>query len=278
MFDFDYESDLKIILQIFFSAVQKSIPDFSVNNNWEGFAHALTFKFYRHIYSIRSLALTKSDIVTGDRFVDVASLKVLERAMFENFLVFHHIFCADDKELGGLRFDIWQVCGLMARQKFDPGTTEFDVQIEQERKTISRLWYDIKRSPCYEMLYGAKQRKRLENGEWTGINKMDKLAKEAKVEFYYKKMYGLTSGYGHTGYLSALQVNQARSRSDQFDIIQSTLGMTLTVATNFLVAFARLSPLAQSVLDQDENFIRIHAAYHIEDNDWEAAMTKNGKN
>jgi len=269
----NYNKDQKELLSIFFKVVQSSLPDFIGEDEWKGYAHGVALKFYRHITTIRKLFPPKFDSINGDRYVDFATLKVIERAAFENFLVFAHIYGAKDAKLGELRFLIWKCCGLMARQKLKLAH-EYKDQIEFEKKQIDELWARIKLSPLYDQ-FSKPRKDRLEGGDWMGVNKMSDLAKEASVQFYYEKMYKHTSGYGHTGFLSVMQVNQANDLPTQIRLAELSLGTSLVIMANFLTIFTSLSPIAKQVLDSDPNVPVLFAMWNFRDQEWYEAIEKN---
>ncbi len=271
----EYAQANEKLLSSFYAIVQASIPDFKDVAEWKTFSHALTFKLYRHLFTISELCVPTIDRITGNPYVDVASIKVIERSAFENYLVFWHIYGSGREELSKLRFNVWKYCGLHARQKLKPETSDYDAQLEAERSQMALLWGLIEASPEYSNAYTKGQWLRLRDGEWLAVNKMDGLAKNAEIYFYYEKMYKHTSGYGHTGYISAMQVGQA-SIEIQIRLAAISLGTTSVIIAHFLSLLCDLSPAALAFVKSDPDVERLLSFWHIKEKDWREATVGNG--
>lgn len=276
MTNFNYNADYLKLLSIFFRVVQSSIEDFQELDECYVYAHALALKQYRHLSTIKTLCVPQYDEITGDTYVDHASIHSLTRSSLETFLTFAHLYSPENAELTRLRYAIWQRCGLMERQKLVPSVQDFDEQLSQERRDIDALKIEIEASPLFQMGYGPKQRKRLiEDGEWMGVNKMSLLATEARIhKNYFRNVYKHASGHSHASFISAMQVNQARDLTTQTLMATSCLGIGLFVMTHFLAIFVRMSPKAKETLNAEQEAKHLFVHWHIQEDDWEKLYIK----
>lgn len=270
---YDYISPYKRLLEITFAVVQSSTEDFQSKDGWYSYAHALALKFFRHLSTIQNLCQPQLDLTTGDIYVDVASVQSLVRTTLENFLVFAHIFGPKDQSLVRLRFVIWQRCGLMERQKYKSSTSEHSEKLTSEQRDIDDLKREIEATPLFHSIYssGPKgQQTRLLNGEWMAVNKMPILADEAGIhEIYFRNIYKHTSGYSHTGFISAMQVTQARNLETQSLLAIGNLGTGLLIMTHFLIIFSQISDRAKKTLAEEPDVKELFESWHIQKEDWE---------
>lgn len=269
----NYLIPYKKLLEIMFTIIQSSTKDFQCKAEWYSYAHALALKFYRHLSTIKDLCQPQIDKVTGDTYVDVASVQSLMRTALENYLVFAHIFGPKDQAMVRLRFAIWQRCGLMERQKYRSSSISNDEQLVAEKKDIEDLKCEIEATPLFYTLYspGSKgQQTRLIKGEWMGVNKMSDIANEAGIhEIYFKNIYKHTSGYSHTGFISAMQVTQARDLETQSFLALTNLGTGLLIMTNFIKIFGQMSEKAQKTLEEEPEAKDLFEKWHIQKEDWD---------
>ncbi|MFD0755360.1 hypothetical protein ACFQ09_15480 [Massilia norwichensis] len=163
----------------------------------------------------------------------------------------------------------------MKRQKIKTSTTTYDCQIAAERQEIADLWNQIKKSPLYEQKYSKAQRGQLEAENWMGVNKAPILAKEAGLhQNYFANLYNSGSGYGHSGYISAIQVSQARTLEKQQELANVSLGVGLFIMTHFLLMFVEMSTDAKNVLEADPDSNALFSRWHIQEHEWEKLYSK----
>ena len=269
----DYAVDYEKLLRLFVKVVQSSVPDFSDEIEWRNCSHAIAYKLYRHLLTMGELCGVRQDKWTLDDYVDIGSVKVLERSIFENYLVFSHIYRGGDLSLSSLRYDIWKYCGLMSRQNFKPETSKFENQIETEKLQAQILWSKIIASPLF-VSYNKKQQTRLHEGDWLGINKMSLLADEAGLRFFYNKIYRHTSGYGHSGYIAVLQTSQSRDPQIQSQLAEIGLATGLVVMTHFLSIICSLSVIAKEALDSDAETHELFEKWYFNEASWNVAVSR----
>lgn len=207
------------------------------------FGETLAIKLFNHLLSLRQLAEGVS-VSIDDRSTylsDHGSVKLLARAALETLLVFHYIYIASqDIEERSLRFRLWELGGLLDRQKTHPISQEARNVIAKERGLIQVLQQQIQQFPKFAK-FKPRIQKRLLNGEWQGGKSWADLASSANFnKKYFRNVYGYLCGYAHTSYLSALQIQQANEIPTQQKMSDSTLGVGLVVLSHFLFGYASL--------------------------------------
>ena len=268
--DARYLEDFPIALVALFNAVETSCDDFEQIEPWYSLSHALALKFFRHLSTVQHLCVPKIDATTGDTVVDHSSIISVSRAAYETFLIFSHIFGPEDKQLRRLRFALWNRAGLMERAKYtDPRTAEQEAQLNEEQTTIRELSKEIDGSTLAKTQYSPDELKRMNKGDWSGVNKIRDLAKQAGLnEEYFQNIYRHSSGHAHTNYISALQVTQARDLGTQLSLATPALGNCLTLLSYFILIFCKMSAKATNSLEKNEKAKIVIERWNIQPEDW----------
>jgi AraC-like DNA-binding protein len=268
--DARYLEDFPIALVALFNAVQTSSDDFEQIEPWYSLSHALALKFFRHLSTVQHLCMPRVDATTGDTIVDHSSVISVSRAAYETFLIFSHIFGPEDKQLRRLRFALWNRAGLMERAKYaEPRTTEQKAQLSEEQATIRQLSKEIDGSTLANSHYSPAELKRMNKGDWSGVNKISDLAKQAGLhEDHFQTIYKHSSGHAHTNYISALQVTQARDLGTQRSLATPALGTCLTLLSYFILIFCKMSAKATNSLEENEKAKKIIDRWNLQPEDW----------
>lgn len=270
MFDLNHSEDFPKALRVMFHVVQSSCDDFKKKDAWYVNAHALSLKFFRHLSSMHKLCIPHIDSTTGDLIVDHSTASSINRAAFETYLVFSHIFATTNKDLSRLRFALWSRGGMSERLAYAKASEDAHFkQLEQEQRDILALTKEINESPLYLTEYTVDQRKVIEKGHWSRIHKPSFLAKQAGVsEGNFQMQYKFASGHSHSSYISALQVSQARDPEIQQQLVSATLSTGLILITYFLEIFSRMSPEAEKIIGSCPDAQAIFSKWNIRDEQW----------
>lgn len=264
-------------LNALFQAAQVSSEDFRKLEPWYSHAHSLALKFFRHLTTVQQLCVPRIDATTGDAIVDHSSVISVGRAAYETFLVFAHLFGPEDPAIKRLRFALWSRAGLIERSKYAVARTPDQAkQLDDEQTDIQKLFIEIENSPLIGELYTPKERARLNNGEWTGIHKTRRLAKDAGIhEEYFGNLYSHSSGHSHSSFISALQVTLARDLGTQLTLARQVLSTGLILIAHFLKIFCKMSPKAADILKKDEEAQIVLNRWYVEKEEW--ALTREAR-
>lgn len=269
-FTLRYLNDFPIALSALFQAVEASCEDVRKLDPWYMHSHSLALKFFRHLSTVQNLCAPRIDSTTHAVVVDHSSVNSIVRTAYETFLIFAHIFGPEDKAVQRLRYALWSRGGLMERAKYATPHNQAQIsQLAQENSDIAELTLEIDRSPLIDILYSRKQRERMSNGDWGGVNKVKILAEQAGLEEeHFQAIYKHSSGHTHSSYISALQVTQARNLEDQLGLALPALGTGLVLITYFLEIFCKLSPNAVIILKSIPDAQKILSRWSIQKEDW----------
>lgn len=231
---------------------------------WQKFSETLLHKFAFHsltLHSILSGLTLKSTYydseMNGKKITDIASAKVVFRAQFEAFLMYHHIYVNpsndDQKELN---YNAWIYSSLLQRQEF-PAETEFGkkrkeddlVQLERMKSTISNL-------SSFKNLTDKQQKSLLTSGSGKLFKHWATLLKETgfteRNVFY--TIYTLLSIYSHSEGLSVVQLDyhpeiaantKSQAYLDVHHSLQLVCLMITSIAELFPTAKARFEDLPE---------------------------------
>ena len=145
----------------------------------------------------------------------------------------------------------------MDRQEFHVSTEQGREVLAREEKQIEELKSTIGSSPEIRT-YTEKQRKKLLEGEWRIGNGWADLGVSAGFhEKYFKNIYGYLCGYSHSSYLSALQVGQAQSITDQQMLTQSILEIGLVLMAHFAFSYPAAFATASAVLSANPSAMSV---------------------
>lgn len=132
---------------------------------WEVDGHTMLIKTFRHIESIGTLLKGVNTTINNKalpEYIDHSSISVLGRAAFENYLLYHFIFCTGPREQKILRHRIWKMIGLQERQNIH-GPVKEKVKWNNEMKfdfeEINRLKTKIENDKLFKELTEGERKK-----------------------------------------------------------------------------------------------------------------------
>lgn len=182
--------------------------------DWEVYSETLTIKFIFHANSLYQLyqapEFDSKQLKQKLKFLDISSILVLTRSLFECFLTFCHIYVnPKNKNEKEFRFLIWAYSSLVDRQKNRKArqilTEEF---MKKEEKELLDYQNRLKGSPFFDKLDPKHQAKILKKGDarlsktWRDIIGETNLTDRAR----WKELYGYLSGFSHSEGLSAAKI------------------------------------------------------------------------
>lgn len=231
-----------------FKSVTSSLKGQVVEKEWMIYVNGVGIKLFRHVSSLYSLYQgTKLQFGPNQflDFVDYGSINVLTRAAFETALAFHFIFCEPaDIEEREFRFMCWDYAGFLERQGFPTISDEGREVKVTEAKAMGKVKLEIQAHSSFER-YTKKQQKKILDGEWRLGQSWTSIAVAAGYsEKYFKSIYSLLCGYAHTGRLSVLQIQQAKTKVIQKELADVCIGYSCIIMSNFLFGYSSLFPIA----------------------------------
>lgn len=134
---------------------------------WMADRQTLSKKFAHHLHTIAQ-AHRGSVLVVGDiglPFIDHGSVKVLARAVLENFIVFAQVFGDPDPEICRFRHMTWKLAGLMDRQSLFASTANNKLRQAAEKWQIDQLSAEVRGHPSFQTLTKGAQ-KAILKGDW----------------------------------------------------------------------------------------------------------------
>jgi len=220
---------------------------------WMADRQTLSKKFAHHLHTLagihRGSMLTVGGM--GVSFIDHGSIKVIARAVLENFIVFAQIFGASDPEICRFRHMTWKLSGLIDRQSMSASTLDNKSRLSAERLQIDQLSAEVKAHTVFQTLTNGA-RKAILKGDWKTGRSWQTLAKEAGLsEIYFRNIYSYLCGYSHSSYAAALQVGQAKDLADQSSLSSSMFGVMCLCMARFATLYASLFPSARTVLERE---------------------------
>jgi hypothetical protein len=224
----------------------------SAGMEWQNDRQTLSTKFVQHLHTIMRIhAGSTMQVGSGSvEFIDHGSVKVLARAVLENFIVFACLFGDPDPEACRFRHMTWKLGGLLDRQSMKASTAANLAKLAVEKEQIDQLFSEVSGHLLYASLAKGQQ-KAIAKGDWKTGRSWQLLAKEAGFsEGYFRNIYAYLCGYSHSSYAAALQVGQANQAADQVAQSSSMLGVLCLCMARFAVIYANLFPLAREVLAQ----------------------------
>jgi len=182
-------------------------------------------------------------------YIDYPSITVIARAAFETYLAFHFIFVASSKiEEKQFRYKIWELGGLLDRQKFPATLEESKAKLKEEGLIIDKLTSEIISNPFYLALK-SDQKKDARNGNWRLEKRWADLAYIAGFDkSYFNNIYRYLCSYAHSGNLSVLQLSQVNDRQSQLNMAETWLGLGLILMGHFISSYVSIYPKAKTVL------------------------------
>ena len=246
--DPDYSQLLNLFIQLVESQNGREIQP---GNEWLNDAQVLATKLFRHLASMRCLAvesIVEAQDMPNITYIDHASIQVVTRAALETYLVFFFVYGDPDRELSAFRHKIWYISGLADRQKYSTRLKNSHEILEKEKQEMEKIVVEIKASP-YFATYTEKQRSQVLKGNWRTGHSWTNLGSNAGFHAgYFNNIYNYLCGYSHSSYASALQVGQAHSIDEQQMLARSILEIGVVLMSHFAFSYPTVFPDARSVL------------------------------
>ena len=246
--DAEYSELLHLFIQLVESQNGREIQP---GNEWLNDAQVLATKLFRHIVSMRCLAM-ESTVEAQDMpnitHIDHASIQVITRAALETYLVFFFVYGDPDRDLSAFRHKIWHFSGLADRQKYSTRLENSYEILEEEKQEMEKIVVKIKASP-YFATYTENQRRQVLKGKWRTGHSWTNLGINAGFHAgYFTNIYNYLCGYSHSSYASALQVGQAVSIDEQQMLARPILDIGVVLMSHFAFSYPTVFPDARFVL------------------------------
>lgn len=220
---------------------------------WMADRQTLSKKFAHHLHTIAQIN-QGSVLLVGDvrlHFIDHGSVKVIARAVLENFIVFAQVFGDANPEVCRFRHMTWKLGGLMDRQSLNASTIDSKTRLAAERLRIDRLSAEVREHPVFHTLTKGAQ-KAILKGDWKTGRSWHDLAKESGLsERYFRNIYSYLCGYSHSSYAAAMQVGQANDLAVQARLSSSMLSVMCLCMARFASLYASLFLSARAVLERE---------------------------
>jgi hypothetical protein len=220
---------------------------------WMADRQTLSKKFAHHLHTISQVHQGSVLMVgnVGQSFIDHGSVKVIARAVLENFIVFAQVFGDPDPEVCRFRHMTWKLGGLMDRQTLSASTADSKTRLAAEKRQIDQLNAEVKVHPVFHTLTNGAQ-KAILKGDWKTGRSWQVLAKESGLsESYFRNIYSYLCGYSHSSYAAAMQVGQAHDLAEQSGLSSAIFGVMCLCMARFATLYANLFPSARKVMERE---------------------------
>lgn len=254
----ELQETITVYLEIL-AALMHSLYDSKVQvTREEKYLEPLTFKF---IFAASSTnEITKGTPLVFDekaiKVFDISSAKVLLRSCYEAFLTYEYLFVSpENKDIELFRSYIYQLSGLISRQKFEAHDPKNNKQKDDEKKQILSLIDLIEKHELFETLAKDKQTKiknlrnsikRFQPFAWDELFKQS-ILKNSGNRIYWHNL----SNHAHSEFISILQFqeysnNYATTVEPEKRIILRTL---LWIITVYIVTLKKRYKIAEIVFN-----------------------------
>lgn len=208
-------------------------------------AQILTVKMLRHLVSMNSVSngvhIAQENVLRAE-YYDFSSVHVLLRAAIETHLAFNFIYSPDDESLVRFRHLAWRYGGLKQRLKL---TAELEASVEKQRLT-QRDHDDLQAELLASQHYQALEkfgRKKISEGNWDGGRGWVKIATETGFHStYFHNVYTYCCSHAHSDFVSAIQIECARSEEDQQMLATGGFCTACMVLAHHVRLFIKLFP------------------------------------
>jgi hypothetical protein len=248
-----YELEYLQLLDLCFRLVE-SIKGQEVTEDtvWLTETQPTATKLFYHLGSIYYLSKgTTLPDLAGVKigYIDFPSIVVVARAAFETYLTFYFIFVAPSSiEEKQFRYKIWDLGGLLDRQKFPVTLEENKAKLSEEKLIIDKLISELISNPFYLSLK-SDQKKEARKGNWRLDKHWTDLAHIAGFDqAYFKNIYRYLCSYAHSGNLSILQLSQVNDKQTQLSMAETWLGLGLVLMGHFSSSYVSIYPKSKTVL------------------------------
>lgn len=244
----DFDSDFNALIELMVAMIDaRAASAMSPGLEWLNDIQTLSIKLFKQLCSTKSLSSgCVFQSVTGKsiEFIDQGSVSILARASIETFLTLHWIFGCPTEQ-SQFRHALWQYAGLTDRVNLNPSTDEGRVKQADAKVQQLELLQVIEASPFLSS-YSVKEIKELKKGNWrVGWSWGGEAVRAGFHKLYFDNVYSHLCGYSHSNYISAMQIGQAQSTSDQAKLASAGIQVSIHVLAHFIHLYAStFSPAA----------------------------------
>ncbi len=219
----------------------------------------LIVKLCLHCSSFLSLFKGTQIPITNIKLQDVSSIKLLLRAITENYLTSHYLYFDNvDNEEKEFRFLVYKYCGLHQRANVKPPSTISEEHISQEREKLNLLRAKIEMSEHFLKLEKGTKKGILEGKKPRLDLNWVKLSKKSNLnEYIFTMLYSHNSSYAHSEFLSILQLKTGYNSSENGETRDHHL---MELANYFIcktiIELSELFPNTKACLDKLDVYTR----------------------
>lgn len=239
-------------------------------NEGEVYLETLTNKIIYTSQSILNLAhgcsFTIKKYDTPIEVIDTTSIFILTRSIIEGFLSLEYLYFNElDREEQLFRFKLWQVSGLMSRQKFANSISErFKEKMERERVLVEQLKEEIKSSKYYTTLKGQK----LYKFDTYGLPRLESwgelLSQSILKNSSFEKTYMLYTNYAHSEYLAMMQLHEGslhKLDSKNLQSVETVLNIVCMINSSLSTLLLKKFPILSQKYDELEKSVKYPIDY-----------------
>ncbi|HCF2594666.1 DUF5677 domain-containing protein [Pseudomonas aeruginosa] len=266
----DYETLLALMVEMITAQARQPVCDAP---EWTFSLHALSLKLFKHLCTARWIlepSPFETKLLPAHGYIDHSSVAVIVRSAIENYLVMHWLFADGDSELCEFRHMVWVHAGWKKRSKITPTIEESIPKRQAAIDEAAELLPKIEKSPYFERLRDD-QKKKLRKGMWDADWTWNDLADSAGLHLsYFTSIYQYLSGYTHSDFISAMQIDCAKDIQTHYDLGSSMLGTGLLIMGHFAQFYSRIFPAAHAVFDAAADRKEVAHKFNIKAEDMEA--------
>lgn len=222
---------------------------------WQEHLEILLVKYSLHSASIVKI-LEGIEIIDihGKKVVlqDISSLRILIRSLIENYLtLFDLFFSSENKSEKEFRFYLYELGGLLSRQKFEATEKENITKKEKEKLRISEIEELIKKNEYFQNLSSQKQKEILKDKRAREIG-WEKLITKSDIQSeLFGTIWKLFSNTAHSELLGAIQLKDLLKSGNQKmnDEICTSIFTCVMLNSNLIANLETLFPSTSKVFD-----------------------------
>lgn len=244
----DFDSDFNLLIELMVAMIDaRAASPITPGMGWLNDIQTLSIKLFKQLCSTKSLSdgcVFKSAAGKSIEFIDQGSVSILARASVETFLTLHWIFgCPSERSQ--FRHALWQYAGLTDRVNLNSSTDEGRVKQADARVQQAELLGFIEGSPLLNK-YSVREIKELKKGNWrVGWSWSSEAVRAGFHKLYFDNVYSHLCGYSHSNYISAMQIGQAQSITDQSKLASAGIQISIHILAHFIHLYAStFSPAA----------------------------------
>ena len=255
----DYEKDLKALLRLMMQLGEalkgRKGDELAV---W---AEPQASKAVGHAYTI--LFLFRGTHLEDDEinFVDHASILVVLRSLAESVLTFDYLLVEpgseDEREF---RYCSWALASIAQRQQFPALTQEAEEQLSRDKTFLATMTQRVQETEAFQKCSPKEQTRLLEGKHW----RSERLTKSAERLFggtFGGPMYRYLAAYGHSDYLSVLQIRDNAGLAKQRAMAEGALAMACVCISKLIEGYLALWPFLELVANLQPNAQTLVTAY-----------------